>query len=128
MKSLRWVLVFTVAALLSAAAQADHRHRSRWSVSIGVPLVWQFGTYPRYAPYPYYGYPYPYSYYQPQPVIVVPPAPVYVEQPSPRPPVASRLPSGYWYYCASARAYYPYVSECPEAWQPVPPTPAEPAR
>jgi hypothetical protein len=24
-----------------------------------------------------------------------------------------------WYYCDSAKAYYPYVSTCPEAWRPV---------
>jgi hypothetical protein len=30
-------------------------------------------------------------------------------------------PSGYWYYCPSAGAYYPYVGSCPEAWVPVPP-------
>jgi len=29
-------------------------------------------------------------------------------------------PSGYWYYCASAGSYYPYVASCPEAWVPVP--------
>jgi hypothetical protein len=27
--------------------------------------------------------------------------------------------NGYWYYCQSARAYYPYVPTCPEAWVPV---------
>jgi hypothetical protein len=27
----------------------------------------------------------------------------------------------YWYYCDSAGAYYPYVAECPEGWQPVVP-------
>ena len=25
----------------------------------------------------------------------------------------------YWYYCASAGQYYPYVTYCPEGWQPV---------
>lgn len=29
-------------------------------------------------------------------------------------------PSGYWYYCSSAGAYYPYVESCPEPWVPVP--------
>jgi hypothetical protein len=27
----------------------------------------------------------------------------------------------YWYYCPSARAYYPTVSTCPEPWVKVPP-------
>ena len=29
-------------------------------------------------------------------------------------------PQAYWYYCARAGAYYPYVPSCPEAWVPVP--------
>jgi hypothetical protein len=28
----------------------------------------------------------------------------------------------YWYYCASAGQYYPYVTYCPEGWQPVIPS------
>jgi hypothetical protein len=32
-------------------------------------------------------------------------------------------PNGYWYYCQSAGAYYPYVTACPEAWVPVEATP-----
>jgi hypothetical protein len=27
---------------------------------------------------------------------------------------------GYWYYCPSAEAYYPYVTNCLDAWVPVP--------
>ena len=27
---------------------------------------------------------------------------------------------GYWYYCPSAEAYYPYVKYCLDAWVPVP--------
>ena len=36
------------------------------------------------------------------------PDPVYV-QPTP----------GYWYYCPSAQAYYPYVTYCLDSWVPV---------
>jgi hypothetical protein len=43
--------------------------------------------------------------YTPPPVVA---APVYVQ------------PNGYWYYCPSAQAYYPYVAACPEPWVPVP--------
>jgi hypothetical protein len=28
--------------------------------------------------------------------------------------------SGYWHYCESAGAYYPYVADCPEGWRLVP--------
>ena len=27
---------------------------------------------------------------------------------------------GYWYYCPSAEAYYPYVTYCLDSWVPVP--------
>jgi hypothetical protein len=30
----------------------------------------------------------------------------------------------YWYFCASAGAYYPYVGDCPEGWQQVVPQPS----
>lgn len=115
------LLLPCVAALMvvlpSPEAQA-HRNRVHWGVSIGVPLYWQPA--PPYRYYPYYSYPYS------PPVVVLPPAPapVYIEQSPPQASSESRLPSGYWYYCQSARAYYPYVRECAEAWQPVSPTPA----
>lgn len=67
---------------------------------------------------------YPPPYYQPQ-VIVVPqqPPPVYVEQSeAPAEPAASGAQQ-YWYYCARAKAYYPYVKECSEGWQKVLPQP-----
>lgn len=32
-------------------------------------------------------------------------------------------PAQYWYYCAPAHAYYPYVPSCPGGWQAVPATP-----
>jgi hypothetical protein len=40
---------------------------------------------------------------------------------APAPPVYVQ-PNGYWYYCSSAQAYYPYVATCPEPWVPVPAT------
>lgn len=51
----------------------------------------------------------PYWFYSPPPVVVQEP-PVYA-------------PPAYWYYCASAQAYYPYVTSCPEAWIQVPASP-----
>jgi len=61
-----------------------------------------------YAPFyypPYYYDPYYYA----------PPPPVEYVQPAPQ--------QQYWYYCGSARAYYPYVQNCPEGWQQVVPQP-----
>jgi hypothetical protein len=45
-------------------------------------------------------------------------APIY---PNPDPYVPSAAAPGYWYYCGSAGAYYPYVAACPEGWTPVAP-------
>ena len=48
-------------------------------------------------------------------------APVY-PYPDPYVPSTAVTPSaGYWYYCASANAYYTYVTQCPEGWQQVVP-------
>lgn len=61
-----------------------------------------------YAPYPdayAYQYSYPYSYVEAVPVDAT------LSTPAPT----------YWYYCASAQRYYPYVSACPEGWMQVVP-------
>ena len=107
------VSVLSVALLLASAApsyawsRGFHGHPGvRSGVFIGVGPFW-LGP-----PYPYWGY-YPYS----PPIVVVEP-PVYVQQPPSQP-----APQQYWYYCASASAYYPNVQSCPEAWIKVPPRP-----
>lgn len=51
------------------------------------------------------------------PATAVAPAPVYVERSPPAEPPAPV----WWYWCAEAKAYYPYVKECPGGWQRVPP-------
>jgi len=48
----------------------------------------------------WWGYPPYYAY--PPPVVASPQ--VYVQ------------PQSYWYYCPSARAYYPTAPTCPEPW------------
>ncbi|HET8575524.1 MAG TPA: hypothetical protein VFO18_00385 [Methylomirabilota bacterium] len=97
------LLVFTVAPAFA--------HRVRGGVFIGVGPYW--------GPYPYWYYPPPYYYYPP-PTVVVEQPPVYVQQPTPPPPPAE--PS-YWYYCQSAKGYYPNVQSCPEPWTKVPARP-----
>ncbi|MEX2222579.1 MAG: hypothetical protein WEG40_12350 [Candidatus Rokuibacteriota bacterium] len=47
---------------------------------------------------------------------------VYVERPPAAPP-APAAPTPYWYYCASAKGYYPTVPGCAEAWIKVPERP-----
>lgn len=81
-------------------------------VFIGVPVA------PWYYPPPYY---YPPGYGAP-PVIIQQQAPVYIEQPAPASEPAPAQNND-WYYCGSARRYYPYVKECPEGWQRVSPQP-----
>lgn len=102
-----------VAAPDQAWAWRGHRG-VRTHVVIGIGPWWG----PVYRPYPYwywYGPP-PFYVYYPPPVIVQEP-PVYVQRPAPPTPP----PEAYWYYCPSARAYYPDVQRCPEAWVKVPP-------
>ena len=94
------------------------RGGARVGVFIGAPLFWPSYY---YGSQYYYGYPYYYGapYYYPPVAAAAPP--VYVEQAQARP--APAQPQGFWYYCASAGAYYPYVKQCAENWQQVAPQP-----
>ena len=123
--------VVAAAALLGAAAASSalagpprgghgayyghgYRGHAPGGVYLGLALGW-----PYWAGYPYWGSPYYYPPYGER-VVVVPSEPsVYVEQPR----VESAPGAGYWYYCAGAGAYYPYVQECPGGWQRVSPRP-----
>jgi hypothetical protein len=87
---------------------APHAGPSR---SAGIARASVFASVPLYMPWfdPGPGY-----YYSPPPASYSPPPgspPVaYIEQaPSP----------AYWYFCPQLNSYYPYVLECPEAWQEV---------
>jgi hypothetical protein len=99
------VLLLVVAALALAVVPA-HAHR-RGGGFIGVGPYW--------GPHPYYWYPPPYYVYRP-PTVVVEQPPVYVE----RPPAPAASATRYWYYCDSAKGYYPTVPSCPEEWIKVP--------
>lgn len=100
--------------IVSDAAMA--RGHFRLGVYVGGPVFW-----PGYGPYyypPYYPPYYP-AYYPP--VVVTPPAaPVYIEQGAAQ---AAPAQDSWWYYCNDAKAYYPYVKECPTGWQRVAPQP-----
>jgi hypothetical protein len=69
--------------------------------------------------YPVPVYPYPDPYSPPQVVVQVPAS---ATVPAPPPAAAPSAPQN-WYYCASQQEYYPYITSCPEPWQPVPATP-----
>ena len=125
-------------ALLSLTATPSHAWRRAWSggghshgghshgrfhgrVVVGVSPWWGWGW---GYPYPYWGYygP-PYAYYPPPY-----PGPAVAQelqtyaQAAPEPaPATPEQPRAYWYYCASAGAYYPTAPSCPEVWIKVPP-------
>ncbi len=119
---LRKVLMLLTAVLLGMAASAafadrghhrghHHHHGARLGIFFGAPFFYPWG----------YSAPY---YYNP-PVVVVPAAPpVYIEQADELTAAGQGQEAGYWYYCAESRAYYPYVRQCPGAWQRVAPRPA----
>lgn len=93
-------------------------------VFIGGPWFYPYSDpylYPDLYPYPYGAYSYPYA---PAPYYAYPPpvsegSSIYIE----REPAPSAPTQAYWYYCASAKAYYPSVQKCPEPWIKVPPPP-----
>ncbi len=125
MKKIAWTAMIAVAVLLliAPATPAHAWHGRRVFLGTG---FWWGPPYPYwYYPYPYYPYPYyPYYVYPPGPPVVVrEEPPIYIQQQSPQPPPA--LPpapaESYWYYCQSAKAYYPSVPQCTEAWIQVPP-------
>ena len=73
---------------------------------------WVIGGLWYFYPQPVYPYPDPYT----PPVVVI----------QQTPPAVSSTPAPQaqnWYYCASAKGYYPYVPSCPEGWEMVPATP-----
>ena len=83
-----------------------------WWVAAG---VWYF------YPAPIYPYPDPYipsiTVINPQPPVVVAPQTEAPAQPQP----AAQL----WYYCDSAKGYYPYVANCQSGWRTVPAQPPQ---
>jgi len=150
-KALRGALIAASLALAPLAAHADHRHDHHdpygdrhwdghhdWRGGIvirdhhphwhsgrwvhewhGGVLGWWWIVDGMWHPYaaPVYPYPAPYA----PPVIIEREAPPVVIIPQPAVPQSGP----YWYYCDSARGYYPYVTRCPEGWRPVSPTPPQ---
>ena len=101
-------------------------------IYLGAPIGFRYGSYPySYYGAPYYGGP----YYPPAPAYypLVQPAPVtYIER-SDEPQINTQVApndssqdsqESWWYYCVDAKAYYPYVNQCPGGWLRVAPQPA----
>lgn len=91
------------------ASQNAWAHAPRARVGVVFGPVWSPFWFP--PPWP--------PYYPPPIVVAPPPPPVYVEQPS----VSTGEEGEYWYFCSSARAYYPAVTACQEGWVPILPVP-----
>lgn len=136
MKALRSSLAALAAGLalstLAAPALADGRWHggggwhggSRWHggvfLNFGVPFPYWGPSY-YYGPPVYYGVP-PAYYYGPPAVAAPASPPVYVERDEEAAPAPAPEPRAtWWYWCDSARGYYPYVKECPGGWRRVPP-------
>jgi hypothetical protein len=115
----RATLAILLSVGLTGSAWADryYHHQPRttihWGINLGSP--WPYS--PFYSPFhqPLFAAP-PLILMAPP---VQPPPPVYIEQQTAR----QTLEPGYWYYCQELQAYYPYVRECPGAWQPIAPQP-----
>jgi hypothetical protein len=103
-----------IAILLTAPAYADGRHDRGWERGGG------WGWRNDWIVPALIGGAILYDLAEPR-VYVQQPAPVYA--PNYAPVVAPAPVQQYWYYCAAANAYYPYVSACPSGWQAVPVTP-----
>ena len=108
MKKAALVLLLVVGVLVLTVTPGYTWGHGHWrgGVFIGVGPYW--------GPYPYYWYPPPPPYYYAPPPVVIEQPPVYVEQqPALPPPPAPAAPTAYWYYCQSAKGYYPTVPSCP---------------
>lgn len=151
MKTTKISLSLTIVAILLAGASVSGVAFAavNWNVGVylGAPIGFNSGYYP-YSSYvaPYYVTP---AYYPPVPVyyppapVYYPPAPVYYQTVQPTPVIYTERRDGsqirtqeapinsaqaaqrsWWYYCADAKAYYPYVKQCPGGWLRVAPQPA----
>lgn len=118
------VTVVFAALCLGGIGDVLAGHGSHASVGVVIGPYWG----PWYSPPPpsYYYAP----YYAPSypPVVVERVAPVYLERQTPQSLSAPIAPipgpqTNFWYYCRTAKGYYPYVRECPGGWQKVLPKP-----
>lgn len=136
LKTLAAAIAVTASCMAASAPASAH---GRWNRGPSVNFSFGYWGGPYWGGPGYWGPGYGYwggpaVVYAPSPVVVAPEPRVYVESdPAPvatPPPVSSAAPSApqWWYWCASARGYYPYVASCAEGWQRVTPQPSQGAR
>ncbi len=108
MKKIIFLLLILAVVLVAGVLPVYAHGGIRGGIWIGPVLGPWWG--PVYRPY----------YYEPP--IVVQQAPVYqYDQQTPQ----TQEPQYYWYFCPDAKAYYPYVKNCPGGWLKVVPTPPQ---
>ena len=113
MKTVHAALI-PIVLLLGLAASGLALAHGRVGVYVGAPFFWP-GYYS--APYPYYYAPY---YYPPA---VAPAGPTtYIERGG-NAAAPAQAAENWYYYCAAAKGYYPYVKQCPGGWQRIAPQP-----
>ena len=129
--------IILIVTSLALPANADSHHGGAgafwWGIGLGLGLGWEAARIPGpyyYPAYPVYYYPAPTYYYPANPPTVIIESPPVILPPGATtgaaPPAAQSPPN--WYYCDSAKGYYPYVRQCPEPWRMVPATPPGPIR
>lgn len=98
----RHVALATLLVILAGVAQADaHMRTHLWVGPVFGPTLWGPG------------------FYSPPRTVIIERSPnVYLQ-------AAPEAGSASWYYCKNAKAYYPYVKQCPGGWTKVDPTPPE---
>lgn len=112
------VLALLALSTVSPPVEAHGRIRGGIVLHFGLPWYW----WPRYYDPGWYYYPPP-TY----PVTVIERGPItYIERGDVAEDDAlqARAPTYWWYWCAEARKYYPYVKDCPGGWRRVPPQPS----
>jgi hypothetical protein len=123
------LLALGLLAAMPASAYRGHGGDGwGWGLGLGLVTGAVIGS-ELAAPYYYYGPPYgvvpaPAYYYPPTVVMAQPPAAVAPQGTMMVAPAPAG--GGFWFYCDSARSYYPYVQQCPEPWKKVPAMPPGP--
>lgn len=112
MKTTRMIIVMLLLGASTVVGNAWAYHGGHVGFGVVVDPFWGPWYYPPQASY--------YPPYYPPAVVEQSAPPVYVEQ---QPAASPSTPSNDWYYCVSAKTYYPYIKECPDGWQRVSPQP-----
>jgi hypothetical protein len=106
------ILLLAAVLLFTAAAPAAAHHGFHGRVFVGAllaPLLLPFAVAATITSGVAAVVTAPFTYAAPYPAAPVYAPPVHAAPPPPPAP-------SYWYYCPSARAYYPYVRACPDGW------------